>query len=284
MGKIKNYCKRNIKNYIVTSIGALLMAIGINTFFIPHHMLSSGTSGIAIILYILFNFPIGIQLVLMNIPIFYSGYKLLDKDYLIAGTYGMLILSLFIDATKFLTEYNLTDDILIAAIFGGVIVGLGSGLIFRVNSNTGGADIIALIFKKYYSLDVGIVIFAINCVLMIVSAFLFGFKAAMYTLLSMYVCALVTDRVIEGFNRKKTVTIISEHVDPIADAILNEIGRGVTFLHGEGAFTNQDRKVIFVVVTLTQVAKIKLLINDIDPKTFMIVQDAAEVSGRGFTL
>ena len=283
MKKLTNYCKRNLKKYLVTGLGSTLMAIGINTFFLPHHMLSGGTSGIAIILYLLFHIPIGAQLMIMNIPIFYSAYKLLDRDYVITGLYGMLIFSLVIDATQFLTTYNVTDDILLASILGGVIVGIGGGMVFRVNGNTGGTDIIALIIKKYYGMDIGSVLFSINCSLMIISAFFFGFKPAMYTLISMYVCAAVTDRTIEGFNRKKTITIISDHCDQIANTILEEIGRGVTFFHGEGAFTNQDRKIIFVVVTLTQVAKIKLIIEDIDPKTFMIVQDAADVSGKGFT-
>jgi uncharacterized membrane-anchored protein YitT (DUF2179 family) len=283
MKKLTIYCKKNSKKYLVTGLGSTLMAIAINTFFLPHHMLSGGTSGIAIIFYLLFNIPIGVQVMIMNIPIFYSAYKLLDRDVVINGLYGMLVFSLVIDATKFLTAVNLTDDILLAALLGGVIFGVGAGLVFRVNGNTGGTDIVALIIKKYYGLDIGSVLFAINCALMMISTSLFGFKPAMYTLLSMYVCATVTDRTIEGFNRKKTITIISDHCDLIASTILKEIGRGVTFLHGEGAFTNQDRKIIFVVVTLTQVAKIKLLIDDIDPKTFMIVQDAADVSGRGFT-
>lgn len=283
MNTLTNYCKKNLKKYLITGLGSTLMAVAINTFFLPHHMLSGGTSGIAIILLLLFNIPIGIQVMVMNIPIFYSAYKLLDREVVINGLYGMLVFSLVVDATKFLTSYQLTDDILLAALLGGVIFGVGGGLVFRVNGNTGGTDIIALIIKKYYGLDIGSVLFAINCTLMIISTFLFGFKPAMYTLISMYVCATVTDRTIEGFNRKKTITIISDHSDLIASTILQEIGRGVTFLHGEGAFTNQNRKIIFVVVTLTQVAKIKLLIDDIDPTTFMIVQDAADVSGRGFT-
>lgn len=284
MNNLANYCKGNLEKYLIIGLGAALMAIGINTFFLPHHMLSVGTSGLAIILYLLFSFPMGLQLILMNIPLFYLAYKHLDRDYVITGLYGMLVFSLVIDATKFLIDYNLTDDILLAALLGGVVVGAGSGIVFRANGNTGGTDIVALVIKKYYGLEIGSVLFAINCCLMVVSAFLFGFKPAMYTLISMYVCSMVTDRTIEGFNRKKTVTIISDHSEIIANTILKEIGRGVTFLHGEGAFTNQDRKVIFVVVTLTQVAKIKLLVEELDPKTFMIIQDATDVSGRGFTV
>lgn len=284
MLKFKYYLKKNFARYATIALGASLLGISINTFLLPHHMLSGGISGIAIILHFIFNAPIGALVAALNIPIFYSAYKFLDRESVFIGLYGMVIFAGGIDATSFLVSYNLTDDILLAAIFGGVLTGVGSGLVFRVNGNTGGADIIAVIVKKYYALDVGSVMFTINVLLMIISAFLFGFKPAMYTLISMYVGATVTNRVIEGFNHKKTVMIISDHCEEIAAAILSEIGRGVTFLQGEGAFTHQERKLIFVVVTLTQIAKIKVIIQTTDPKAFIIIQDATEVSGHGFTL
>lgn len=282
--KIVYYLKKNFKMYLMTGLGSVICGVSINLFLVPHHMLSGGISGIAMIFYFLFHWPIGLAVAIMNFPVFYSGYKLLDKEFVVTGIYGMLLFSIAIDSTKFLTSYNLTDDILLASIIGGVISGIGSGLIFRVGGNSGGLDVIALIIKKYYSLHLGSVIFGINCLLMLISAFLFGFKPAMYTLISMYIGANVVDKVIEGFNRRKTITIIAENCDEIAAAILQEIGRGVTFLHGEGAFTNQERKVILVVVTLTQLAKVKNIIMEHDPKAFMFIQDTAEVSGRGFTL
>lgn len=278
------YLKKNYKMYVMTGIGSIICGVSINLFLIPHHMLSGGISGIAMILYFLFHWPIGLAVALMNVPIFYSGYKLLDKEFVITGILGMVLFSVAIDATKFLSLYNITDDILLAAICGGAISGIGAGLVFRVGGNSGGLDVIALIIKKYYSLHLGSVIFGINCLLMVLSAFLFGFKPAMYTLISMFISSAVVDKVIEGFNRRKTITIIADNCDVIADAILKEIGRGVTFLHGEGAFTNQEKKVILVVVTLTQIAKVKNIIIEHDPKAFMFIQDTAEVSGRGFTL
>lgn len=278
------YFQKNFPRYATIALGASLLGISINTFLLPHHMLSGGISGIAMILHFMFNLPIGGLVALLNVPIFYAAYKFLDRESVFIGLYGMIIFSAVIDATSFLVSYNVTDDILLAAIFGGALTGVGGGLVFRVNGNTGGADIIAVIVKKYYALDVGSVMFAINVLLMTISAVLFGFKPAMYTLISMYVGATVIDRVIEGFNRKKTVMIISDHCEEIADAILSEIGRGVTFLQGEGAFTHQEKKLIFVVVTLIQIAKIKVIIQTTDPQAFIIIQDATEVSGHGFTL
>jgi uncharacterized membrane-anchored protein YitT (DUF2179 family) len=269
--------------YTMVAIGSLISGVAINTFLIPHQLFSGGVSGVAMILYFLFNWPIGLQIVVLNIPIFYAAYRFLDRDYVLCGLFGMLVFSLSTDATRFLTQVNLVDDTLLAAIYGGVISGIGSGLIFRVNGSAGGTDTIATIIKKYYSLNVGLVGFSINVFLMIVAAALFGVKPAMYTLLSFFVGGQVTDAVIQGLNRKKTIMIISELHAEIAEAVMDEVGRGATFLEGSGAYTGQNKQVLFVVVTLTQIARIKLIVEKMDPHAFMIVQDAAEVLGHGFS-
>lgn len=269
--------------YAMVGLGSMISGAAINAFLVPHHMLSGGISGIAMIFYFLFNWPLGVMIAIGNIPLFYAAYKLLDREYLIGALFGLAIFSVSIDATRFLTEINLVDDIILAAVYGGVISGIGSGIIFRVGGSAGGTDIIAFIVKKYYSYNMGLVIFSINLVIMAVAAFLFGVKPAMYTLITMFIGSSVTDKVIEGFNRKKTIMIISDLSDEIATGILSEVGRGVTILKGEGAYTRSDKRVIFVVVTLTQIARIKFIVEKVDPHAFMIVQDAAEVMGRGFT-
>ena len=276
--------KNKINQYVWVAIGCLLSSLSINAFLVPHHLLSGGVSGLAIIFYFLFGFPIGVQILLMNIPLLYAGYRLLGREYTIGTIYGTILFSLAVDATMFVSQYNLIDDPIISAVTGGVLAGIGSGLIFRVNGSGGGLDIVAAIVKKYYSLNFGAVGFAINCLIMGVAAVLFGLKLAMLTLISMFISANLTDKVVEGFNRKKTVFIVSYNTDAIIDVILKEVGRGVTILHGQGAFTRQTKQVLFVVVTLTQIAKIKQLVDEVDPNAFMIVQDAAEVMGRGFTL
>ena len=277
------YLKNQFRRYVMVALGSFISGVGINAFLIPHQLFSGGVSGVAMILYFLFAWPIGVQIIILNIPIFYAAYRLLDKDYVICGIFGMLIFSLATDATRFLTEIHLVDDTLLAAIYGGVISGIGAGLIFRVGGSAGGVDVIATIVKKYYSLNVGLVGFLINIFLMLVAAALFGVKPAMYTLLSFFVGSRVTDAVIEGLNRKKTILIISDKNDEIAEAILDEVGRGATFLDGTGAYTGKDKKVLLIVVTLTQIAKIKFIAEKTDPHAFMIVQDAAEVLGHGFS-
>lgn len=276
--------QKQIGRYLMVAAGSLIAGVAINAFLIPHQLFSGGVSGVAMILYFLFGWPIGLQIIVLNIPIFYAAYRLLDRDYVICGLFGMFVFSLATDATRFLSTYQVVDDTLLAAIYGGVITGIGGGLIFRVSGSSGGTDTIATIIKKYYSLNVGLVGFSINLFLMIVAALLFGVKPAMYTLLSFFVSSRVTDAVIEGLNRKKTILIISDQHEKIAEAILDEVGRGATFLDGSGAYTGQNKKVLFVVVTLTQIAKIKFIIEKTDPHAFMIVQDAAEVLGHGFTV
>ncbi|MBP2626530.1 MAG: putative 5xTM rane YitT family [Firmicutes bacterium] len=276
--------KKFLWKYLWVALGCLIASASINLFLVPHHLLSGGVSGLAIIFYFLFGLPIGLQILLMNIPLIYVAYKLIDKDYAITTIYGTIVFSVAIDATRFLSSFNPLDDPILACITGGIISGVGSGLIFRVNGSAGGLDIVAAVVRKYYSFNFGVVSFAINCVIMLIAATLFGLKLAILTLISMFVSANITDKVVEGFNRKKTIFIVSYNTEKLVEVILKEVGRGVTLLDGEGAFTRQEKRVIFVVVSLTQIAQIKLLVQEVDPTAFMIVQDAAEVMGRGFTL
>lgn len=275
---------KKVQQYVTVALGCLITSASINLFLVPHHLLSGGVSGLAIISYFLFGLPIGLQVFLMNIPLIYAAYKFIGKDYAITSIYGTIIFSVTVDATRFLSGLNPLDDPLLAALTGGLISGIGSGMIFRVGGNAGGLDIVAAIIKKYYSFNVGSIGFVVNCAIMSIAAILFGLKPAILTLISMFVGANLTDKVVEGFNRKKTIFIVSYKTQGIVEAILREVGRGATILRGEGAFTRQQKEIIFVVVSLTQIAKIKELVQASDPQAFMIVQDAAEVMGRGFTL
>ena len=276
--------RKNFWQYLSVALGCIIGSIAINLFLVPHHLLSGGVSGLAIIIYFLFGFPIGVQIFIMNVPLIYAAYKYIGREFTIATIYGTVMFSVAVDATRFLTKYNPIDDPLLSALAGGVLGGIGSGLIFRVNGSAGGLDIVAAIVKKYYSFNVGVVGFAVNCAIMLISAALFGLKLAILTLISMFVTANLTDKVVEGFNRKKTIFIVSYNPDEIVQTILQEVGRGATILRAEGAFTRQEKQVIFVVVSLTQIAKIKMLVQEADPAAFMIVSDTTEVLGRGFTL
>ncbi len=275
--------EHKLLRYLGIALGCFIASCSINLFLVPSHLLTGGATGIAIIFYYLAGLPIGLQTFLYNIPLLAAAWKTMGKVYTVDIIIGTAIFSACLDATKFLNAYASINDVMLAAIFGGVFNGIGYGIVFRMNGSTGGFDIIGAIVKKYYSLNMGGVIFGFNCLIMLVAAFLFGMAPAMLTLICMFVNAMVTDKVIAGFNSRKAVLIVSDKAETIAEGIM-EVGRGVTFLHGQGAFTRRERNVVFVVVTITQVAKIKLIANAIDSNAFMIIMSANEVMGRGFSL
>lgn len=264
--------------------GCLIAACSINLFVIPSHMLTGGVTGIAIIFYFIGDLPVGLQTLAYNIPLLIASYKLMGKKYTVDVIFGTVVFALLLDATKFLNAYApKLDDLILASIYGGVFNGIGYGIVFRMNGSTGGFDIIGAIIRKYYSMSIGSVIFAFNCMVVVVAGFLFGIAPAMFTLICMYVNSQVTDKVIAGLNRKKAVMIISKKSKEISDGIMNELGRGVTFLHGQGAFSGDEREIVMVVVSLTQIAKLKIIAHAIDRNAFMIIMSAGEVMGRGFT-
>ncbi len=264
--------------------GCLISSSSINLFLLPNHLLSGGLAGISIIVYFLTGLPVGVQTLVYNIPLFLAAYKTLGRKYTEGVVFSTVLFSVGLDATHFLNGFALVPDPMLAAIFGGVFNGLGYGLLFRLDGSSGGLDIVAAILRKYYSFNMGGVIFTFNCVIMAVSACMFGIMPAMYTLISMFICATVTDKVVAGFVHRKVLFLISDRAEPIAEAIIHEIGRGVTYIEGEGAFTHHAKRVLFVVVNLTQIARIKRITDQFDPQAFMIVLDANEVMGRGFTL
>ena len=265
-------------------LGCLISSSSINFFLIPNHLLSGGLAGIGIIIYFLTGLPVGAQILVYNMPLFFAAYRTLGREYIVDVIFGTVVFSIGLDATHFLNAYAPVDDPMLGAIFGGVFNGIGYGIIFRMNGSSGGLDIVAAIIKKYYSFNMGGVIFGINCIIMAASAAMFGVAPAMYTLISMFMSATLTDKVVAGFNHKKVVILISDSTRIIAEGILSEVGRGVTFLDGEGAFLHQKKQVLFVVASLTQIARIKDIANAVDPDTLMIVMDSNEVMGRGFTL
>ena len=275
--------KWNPLRYLGIMAGCLVAASSINLFVVPSSLLTGGVTGIAIIFYFLAGLPIGMQTLIYNVPLLIASYKLLGKKYTIDVVIGTLIFSFALDATKFLSVYTPTDELMLAAIYGGIFNGIGYGIVFRMNGSTGGFDILGAIFKKYYSMEIGSVIFGFNCVIVAIAGGLFSISSAMFTLICMYVTSQMTNKVIDGFNQRKAILIVSDKAKDIADGIITDIGRGVTFLNGEGAYTGVPKKIIMVVVSMTQIAKIKIIVDTVDRNAFMLILSASEVTGRGFT-
>ena len=275
--------QHRLLRYLGITAGCLLASCSINLFLVPSHLLTGGATGIAMIFYYLFGLPIGLQTFLYNIPLLLAAWRLMGKGYTFDVIVGTAIFSFCLDLTRPLNAYAPVNDYMLAAIFGGIFNGIGYGFVFRMNGSTGGFDIIGAIAKKYLSYKMGGVIFGFNCMVMLVAAFLFGVAPAMFTLICMYMNSTVTDKVIAGFKNRKAVLIVSNRAEQIAEGIMQEMRRGVTFLHGAGGYTHRQRDVIMAVVNITQVTKIKLIANCIDPEAFMIIISANEVMGKGFS-
>lgn len=276
--------KQQIMRYFMVALGALICSAAVNLFYVPNQMLSGGVSGVAMIFYFTLGLPMSLVSISINIPLFYFAYKLMDRSFIFVSLFGMLIFAFTLDAFRFLADLNVTNDLLIAALCGGLGNGIGAGLMYRVNGGSGGTDIISAILNKFYGISYGTVSSVINSVLMLISVFLFGIQPAVYTFIGIYIAARTTDKVTAGFDDRKSILIISHEYEKIASNIFQEVGRGVTYLLGEGAYTGQSRKLLFVVISLTQIAKIKGIVNKHDPEAFMIVQEATDVMGKGFTL
>lgn len=270
--------------YAMVAISCVVMGVAFNTFYVPNKLLSGGISGIAGILYYTMDLPIGIVSIILNIPLFILGYKFMDKEYLIGALYGMFVFSFALDFFSFMAAFHPVRDTMLSCIAGGVMYGIGAALMYRVGGSGGGTDIIGAIIQKHYSISISTTGFIFNIGLLFGSSFLFGIEPALYTLLTMFVMTKTCNAFVIGFDFKKNIIIISDNPEPIAEAIIKIVGRGVTYLHGEGAFTHRERDVLFVVAKLTQTAKIRSIVRDIDPHAFMIIHDVNDVFGRGFTL
>ena len=273
----------NPLKYVGILLGCLIAAGSINLFVVPSNLLTGGVTGIAIIFYFLAGLPIGLQTLAYNVPLLIASYRLLGKKYTLDVVIGTVMFSLALDATKFLNTMLPVDDLMLASIYGGIFNGIGYGIVFRMNGSTGGFDILGAIFKKYYSMEIGSVIFGFNCLIVAIAGGLFSIQGAMFTLICMYVTSQMTNKIIDGFNRRKAILIVSNKATDIADGIIADIGRGVTFLNGEGAYTGDPKKIVMVVVSMTQIAKIKIIVNTVDRNAFMLILSASEVMGRGFT-
>lgn len=267
---------------IVILLGGIICGISFNIFLIPHRLLSGGVSGVALILNYLLGVNPGVVIFIMNIPVFLLGYKYVDKEFIILSLIGMTAFSVSIDVFSFLRDVIYIEDILLSCLYGGVLNGIGMGIVFRNRASQGGIDIVAVIAKKYFSMNIGSTSMIINFVIVAVGSVFYGLKPAMYTLVSMYVASTVLDKVQQGFGRSKSVMIITDKEQKVADEILRQLGRGVTYLEGEGAYTGNKKKVVYCIVTLNQLAKVKQIVREIDETAFMSVSDTAEVLGQGF--
>jgi uncharacterized membrane-anchored protein YitT (DUF2179 family) len=272
--------KRVLNDYLLLILGCLLTALSFNLFFIPNEIAPGGLSGVATVLHYLFGFPVGVTTLILNIPLFLVGIRQLGGHFGIRTLFSTILLSLFIDLIK---VPALTNDSLLASIYGGFIMGVGLGIIFRSNATTGGTDLFAKLIHRYFpSISIAWVLFAVDFLVVLSAAILLGPSRGLYAVISLVLNARVIDLVQEGLNTAKAVYVISNHSVEISQRIMKEMERGVTLLNGKGAYTGNEKNVILCVVSRMQITQLKGLINEIDPNAFVLVSDVREVMGEGF--
>ncbi|KIL53171.1 membrane protein [Jeotgalibacillus campisalis] len=261
-------------------LGALLMAVGLELFLVPNQVLDGGIVGISIILSYLTGWKLGVFIFVLNIPFFFIGYKQIGKTFALSTLLGISVLSVGTFLLHSIPVF--TDDLLLATVFGGIILGMGVGIVIRYGGSLDGTEILAILFNKNSPFSVGEIIMFFNFFIFILAGFVFEWDRAMYSAMTYFIAFKTIDIVIQGIDESKSAWIISDNFEEIGQAIIDRLGRGVTYLNGEGAYTGDDKKVIFCVITRLEEAKLKGIVEDIDPSAFLAVGSIAEVRGGRF--
>lgn len=272
-----------MRTFLYITLGSFLYSIALNFFFVTNQLAQGGITGVSLLLHYLFNTPIGVMIILMNIPIFILGYIRLGKGFLLYSAFGMLAVSILIDLTAS-WHIEPLHNVILAPIYGGIIGGLGVGLILRVGGTTGGVDIIARVLQsRFRGLEMGKLIAVIDFSIIGLSSFVVGLEKAMLTSVAVYVSSRVVDLILTGVQQSRNVMIVSQKVEEINKAIQIQLVRGVTMLHSMGGYTKKEGEVIMVVVQMYELDRLRKLVKGIDPKAFIMVFELKEVIGEGFT-
>lgn len=275
-----------IKNWIIDIIGIIIgtmvMAFGISMFLLPNKLSSGGFAGIATILYYLFKIPMGVTNILLNAPLFIFAAFKIGKKFFVKSIIGTISLSIFLD--RFDTLSPLTEDSFLACIYGGIIVGIGTAVILKVNSSTGGSELISNLLKEYNSnVRVSNVIVIIDVIVVALNMIVFKeIEVGLYSAIAIYLMGKIIDILFEGVYFTKLVYIVSDKNEEIAKSIGNEIKRGTTGLYGKGMYTNQEKLVLICAAARRDIIKVKTAAKKIDPQAFIIISNAREVFGMGF--
>ena len=265
-----------------TIIGSFFMAIGVSLFLLPNQLSSGGISGIATIAYYLFSLPMGITIIIINIPLFVFAIFKVGKSFFIKSVIGTIFLSFFID---YLDKFQaLTNDNLLASIYGGIILGIGTAIILKSHSSTGGSDLVSYIAKKYKpALQSGNIIVIIDIVIVTLNMIAFReIEIGLYSAIAIYLMGKVIDILFEGIDFTKLIIIISDKSEIIAKEIEEKVERGATGLYGKGMYTHKEKLVLMCVAPRNEVARIKIISRKIDPRSFIIITNSREVVGQGF--
>ncbi len=283
MIKSKKYkFKQILKEMIETILGALIMAAGVSLFLLPNQLSSGGIAGVATIFYYLLNIPMGTVIIAINIPLFlFSMYKV-GKMFFLKSTLGTVAMSVFIDLLDKIEP--LTNDRFLACIYGGILLGLGTTLLLKAESSTGGSDLISYIAKKYKpTVRSGNIIVIIDIIIIALNVIFFKeIEIGLYSAIAIYIMGKIIDIFFEGINFTKLMIIVSNKSEEIAKQIDQKVARGSTGLYGKGMYTNENKLILICAAYRKDVARIKIIAKEIDPKSFIVITNSREVVGQGF--
>ncbi len=270
---------RLLKNFIFISLGAVIAAYALEAFLVPNNVIDGGIIGISMIISHVTKFNLGLLVIILNAPFIILAFKKMGKLFVFQTAYANIILAL---ALNFFHEYKVTGDILLATVFGGIILGTGVGLILKNTASLDGTEILSLLVSKKFGFSVGEFIMGINLFIYLVAGKVFGWESAMYSILTYFIASKVIDIVMEGLNSSKSVRIISDDAGAIGNALIERLDISVTYLKGIGGYSGQDKDIIYCVISRLELPKMLEIIKEIDPKAFVSVFDVQEVYGGRF--
>ena len=276
--------KIDIKEYILITFGIILVAISVEYFFAPNNLAAGGVTGLAIVVnHFLPIINVGAITLIINVALFIVAFFIIGGNFGGKTIFASLGLSVIMWAMeKFLHPFAITEDLIIATIFGTLISAFGMAIVFNNNSSTGGTDILAKILNKFFHIDIGKSLLIVDLIITIAAALAFGLDIGFYSMLSVIILGIAVDRFIDGFNASKEILIMSDKNEDISKFILEKLERGCTYLKGEGAYTGNDIKIIYTVLNRGEFIKLRGFIKELDPRAFITVRESYEVLGEGF--
>ena len=276
---------RKVQPIITIILGAAIYAFGLTYFVVPHHLFEGGATGITLITFYLFKIPVSLMNLLINIPLFILAWKIFGPRTLYSSLLGTISLSVWLAVfEKIPLQFDLQGDLIIVSLVSGVLLGVGLGIIFNAGGTTGGSDIVARILNKYTNISIGKLLFGIDFfILMLILIIFQDLRLVTYTLLFDFIIARVIDLIGEGGYAGKGFMIITQYPEQLADKINEELGRGVTYISGQGYYSKKDLKIIYCIVGRNEIVKMKDMIHKVDPQAFITITEAHEILGEGFT-
>lgn len=271
---------RLLKRAVLLTVGSAITASGLQLFLIPNQMIDGGVIGISILASYLSHYPLAYFIIGINTPFLLLGYYHIGKTFTFSTLYSVCMLSLFTIKMKTMSAF--TDDMLLVAVFGGIIVGMGVGIILRYGGSLDGTEIIGIIIGPKLAASVGEIVMIFNIFIMGSAGFIFGWSNAMYSIIAYFIAYKTIDLIMGGLEESKAVLIMSDKSEEISEAILHRLGRGVTHFYAKGGYTETDKEVLYCVVTRLELSKLKTIVFDKDPYAFMTIEYVQDVHGGRF--